>query len=97
GSFAMTRRSWPRRSWAICGRELGPVASSAWCSRCWTRRRQGKHWQRSSVQWGRHMANEIAEAVKNAAMFGDVAKLQQLVVAHGGAAVRADSDLAELT
>jgi ankyrin repeat protein len=43
------------------------------------------------------MADEIAEAVKKAAVAGDVAALKQLVAAHGGAAVRLDGDPAELT
>jgi ankyrin repeat protein len=43
------------------------------------------------------MANELAEVVKNAALAGDVAALEQLVATHGGAAVRLDGDPAELT
>jgi cytohesin len=43
------------------------------------------------------MADELAEAVKKAAMAGDVAALRQLVAAHGGPAVRLDGDPAELT
>ena len=43
------------------------------------------------------MANGIAEAVKNAAIAGDVAALTRLVAAHGGPAIRMDSDPAELT
>jgi cytohesin len=43
------------------------------------------------------MANELPEAVKKAATTGDVAALWQLVVAHGGPAVRLDGDPAELT
>jgi cytohesin len=43
------------------------------------------------------MADELAEAVKKAAMTGDVAALRQLVATHGGPAVRLDGDSAELT
>jgi cytohesin len=43
------------------------------------------------------MADELAEAVKKAAMAGDVAALRQLVAAHGGPAVRLDGDPMELT
>ena len=43
------------------------------------------------------MADELAEAVKQAATTGDVAALRQLVVARGGPAVRLDCDPEELT
>ena len=43
------------------------------------------------------MADGPAEAVKKAAVAGDVAALRQLVTTHGGAAVRLDGDPAELT
>lgn len=43
------------------------------------------------------MVNGIAEAVKNAAIAGDVAALNHLVATHGGPAVRLDGDPAELT
>ena len=43
------------------------------------------------------MADGFAEAVKTAALAGDVAALQQLVATYGGAAVRADGDPLELT
>lgn len=43
------------------------------------------------------MTGGTAEAVKNAAVAGDVAALKQLVATHGGPAVRADGDPAELT
>jgi cytohesin len=43
------------------------------------------------------MADRLAEAVKNAAVAGDVAALRQLVATHGAAAVRLDGDPAELT
>ncbi|HUR55081.1 MAG TPA: ankyrin repeat domain-containing protein [Gemmataceae bacterium] len=43
------------------------------------------------------MANGVAEAVKNAAIAGDVAALTQLVATHGGPAVRLDGDPVELT
>jgi ankyrin repeat protein len=43
------------------------------------------------------MADALAAAVKNAAVAGDVARLRQLAVTHGGAAIRLDSDPAELT
>ena len=49
-----------------------------------------------SVTGGAH-GDGIAEAVKNAAVAGEVASLKQLVAAHGGAAVRLDGDPAELT
>jgi uncharacterized protein len=43
------------------------------------------------------MADGVAEAVKSAAVAGDVATLEQLAATHGGAAVRLDGDPAELT
>lgn len=43
------------------------------------------------------MVNGLAEAVKNAAIAGDVAALTQLVATHGGSAVRLDGDPGELT
>ncbi|MCI0463110.1 MAG: ankyrin repeat domain-containing protein [Gemmataceae bacterium] len=43
------------------------------------------------------MADGLAEAVKNAALTGDVAALRQLVATHGGRAVRLDGDPGELT
>jgi hypothetical protein len=43
------------------------------------------------------MANGLADMVKNAALAGDVAAIEQLVATHGGAAVRLDGDPAELT
>jgi hypothetical protein len=43
------------------------------------------------------MANELAEAVKNAAIAGDVAALTQLACTHGGPAVRMDGDPQELS
>lgn len=41
--------------------------------------------------------SEFGEAVKKAAIAGDVAALTQLVAAHGGRAVRMDGDPMELT
>ena len=38
------------------------------------------------------MTDNLKEAVKKAAISGDVAALTQLVAAHGGPAVRADDD-----
>ena len=43
------------------------------------------------------MADELAEAVKKAAVAGDAAALRQLVATHGGPAIRLDGDSAELT
>lgn len=43
------------------------------------------------------MSDGLAEAVKTAAVAGDVASLKQLVATHGGISVRMDSDPAELT
>jgi len=43
------------------------------------------------------MADEINNAVKNAAVSGDVAMLNSLVASHGPGAVRLDRDPAELT
>jgi cytohesin len=43
------------------------------------------------------MASGLVDAVKSAALAGDVAALRQLVATHGGAAIRQDGDLAELT
>jgi len=43
------------------------------------------------------MADGLADAVKNAAIAGDVAALRQLVADHGGPAVRLDADPVELT
>jgi ankyrin repeat protein len=43
------------------------------------------------------MADELADAVKAAATAGDVAALRQLVAAHGGPAVRLDTNPEELT
>jgi uncharacterized protein len=43
------------------------------------------------------MSGELAEAVKNAAVAGDLAALRQLVAAHGAAAVRLDESPEELT
>ena len=43
------------------------------------------------------MADDLKNAVKKAAVAGDAAALTQLVAAHGGPAIRADDDPAELT
>ena len=43
------------------------------------------------------VSSEIAEALKTAAITGDVAALKQLTDAHGGTIVRLDTDPAELT
>jgi cytohesin len=43
------------------------------------------------------MANGLPEAVRSAAIAGDVTALRQLVATHGGPAVRLDSDPNELT
>jgi cytohesin len=43
------------------------------------------------------MAENLPEAVKKAALSGDVPALTQLAAAHGGPAVRADDSPAELT
>ena len=46
-----SRVSWPQLSRAICGREPGPVVSSASCSRFWTHRLQRINTGPFSVQW----------------------------------------------
>jgi ankyrin repeat protein len=43
------------------------------------------------------MTDELAEAVKKAAVAGDMAALQQLAATNGGPAIRLDGDPAELT